>query len=224
MPTYTIDSGNTFIKVAKFENNILSKITRYTPEDFNPTFQKDEKIIFSNVSKNIIHKLPSSAIAAAGLIEDFKSTYDQSTFGVDRKIISHYLQKKFPNENILIIDAGSFITFDYIESGIHRGGPIYLGLGNYLKAYPAFSQNLPLVDNVKAGECANTKEAISTAFTQYLSMIKNEIQKFQTDQVIVTGGDARNFQDCADEQGDLMHHALFELSRDFDSSVLLPIT
>lgn len=224
MLTYTIDSGNTFVKVATFENDSLSKITHYSLDRFNPLFAKDAKIIFSNVSKDIIHKLPKSAISAAELIKDFKSTYDQSTFGVDRKIISNFIQKKFPKENILIVDAGSFITFDYLEEGIHRGGPIYLGLRNYLKSYPQFSEKLPLIEDIKAANCANTKEAISTAYYHYISMVKNQIKKYQSDQIIITGGDASHFSDCGVEQECLMHHALFELSRDFDSSVLLAIT
>lgn len=211
MLTYTIDSGNTFVKIAIFKDSDLIDIKRLNTHDFHFEFERDSRIIISNVSHDIISKLPAQAVDASKLIKDFKSTYDQSTLGIDRKVISYYLQRK-GIDNALIVDAGSFITFDEIRNGIHKGGAIYLGLQNYLKSYPTFSANLPLLEseNIEEG-CANTKQAISFAYKAYLSMIQNELQRFDQHEVYLTGGDAKLISSGQSIKDNLIHEALFSL-------------
>lgn len=208
MYTYTIDSGNTFIKVGQFRNETFLNVERYSINEFCINFTDNDSIIYSNVGEDIIHQLPPSAISAVDLIHNFNSTYDQSTYGNDRKIIAAYLLKKYPNENVLIIDAGSFITFDYLEKGTHRGGPIYVGLNNYLKSYFQFSKSLPLLNQIESGSCSNTQEAISTAFVDYLSMIKEKARDYHASRIIITGGDGESLSELGEIDPNLIHLAM----------------
>ena len=210
MLTYTIDSGNTFVKIGVFKGSTLEEVHRIKSEDFKFQFKDDSSIIYSNVSKDISNSIPDHAICASRLIKNFKTAYDKDRLGLDRKIISHYLQNQ-QSANTLLIDAGSFITFDEIRDGIHYGGPIYLGLVNYLRAYPTFSQNLPLIDPNNLGQDSSTKQAINKAFDDYLKMITGEIKKYSSYNIVITGGDAHYFAPFGEIDDNLMHKALFSL-------------
>ena len=45
-------------------------------------------------------------------------------------------------QNAVIVDAGSAITVDIIENGVHKGGFILLGLRRFMKSYPKISKKL----------------------------------------------------------------------------------
>ncbi|MFG1482849.1 type III pantothenate kinase [Halobacteriovorax sp. HFRX-2_2] len=212
MLTYTIDSGNTFIKIGIFKGRLLTSIEKLEIANFNFNFEEGAAIIYSNVSKEIKEFLPKDAINALSLITEFNSTYDSKKIGADRKIISRYLQKYYPQEKILLVDAGSFITFDEIDHGLHKGGPIFLGLGNYLKAYPQFSANLPdITGAIDTKALTNTRQAISYAYDSYLNMIVSEIKKFSDHRILVTGGDGYHFKELGEFQENLIHDALINL-------------
>ncbi|POB13969.1 type III pantothenate kinase [Halobacteriovorax sp. DA5] len=211
MQTYTIDSGNTFLKIGVFKDSILRDVKKLNISDFSFKFEESAPIIYSNVSKEITDLLPERAENANDLIRDFKTTYDPNKLGIDRKVISHYLQKNFPNEKLLLVDTGSFITFDEIDHGKHLGGPIFLGLANYLKSYPEFSANLPLLSEIDINDMTNTEQAISHAYMAYLEMIISQVKKYNQHRVILTGGDSHKLKDCGEIQSELIHHALFSL-------------
>lgn len=212
MLTYTIDFGNTFTKIAIFNNSTLLEIVKLETKSFDFKFQNDSLILYSNVSKDFKNLLPNDAIDASALIKNFKTTYDESKLGADRKVISYYLQRQ-GIKNALLVDAGSFITFDIIENNIHLGGPIYLGLGNYLKSYPHFSEHLPLIDaHDSHQEVNNTKAAIQKAFDAYLKMINSEVTRINTDRIIITGGDANLLSPTGENlDQQIIHEALFSL-------------
>jgi type III pantothenate kinase len=53
----------------------------------------------------------------------------------------------FPNSNILVIDAGTCITYDFIDkNGVYQGGAISPGINLKLKALNTFTQKLPLIE------------------------------------------------------------------------------
>ncbi|MFG1485837.1 type III pantothenate kinase [Halobacteriovorax sp. RZ-2] len=215
MLTYTIDSGNTFLKIGVFQNNTLTDVKKLSIHNFDFTFKENSSVIYSNVSKEINQLLPLCAINANDLIKDFKTSYDPKKLGIDRKVISYFLQKRFPNEKLLLVDMGSFITFDEINNGTHLGGPIFLGLNNYLKSYPKFSANLPLLNEIKLEDIANTEQAISHAYVAYSEMIITQVKKYNQHRIILTGGDSEKLKDYGEIQNNLIHQALFSLQNSF---------
>ena len=85
------------------------------------------------------------------------------TLGYDRVagIVGAY--SEYPNENILVIDAGTAITYDFIDSeGQFYGGNISPGIRMRLQALHKFTARLPLVEStgdiVPLGQ--TTEEAI----------------------------------------------------------------
>ncbi|MCL4147183.1 UNVERIFIED_CONTAM: hypothetical protein GTU68_066929, partial [Idotea baltica] len=79
-----------------------------------------------------------------------KSTYQSpKTLGVDRAAAAVGANFLYPNNNCLVIDLGTCITYDLIDaSGIHRGGGISPGIEMRLKSMHKFTSKLPIV-NVK---------------------------------------------------------------------------
>ena len=66
--------------------------------------------------------------------------------GVDRIALVSASVEKFPNNNVLIIDAGTCITYDFITSKNHYlGGAISPGVQTRYKALNNLTANLPLL-------------------------------------------------------------------------------
>ena len=126
----TIDVGNTNIKVAVFEQfNLIDKFV----------FQKNN---FQNNFKIILKKYPNhlkAVISSVSLSEDddilwlkkqihvieinsetkfpFKNGYSTpKTLGIDRMVLAAGAVIEYPNQNILIIDAGTCVTYDFITT------------------------------------------------------------------------------------------------------------
>ncbi len=69
-----------------------------------------------------------------------------STLGRDRLAAAVGASTLFPGSNLLIIDAGTCITYDFVTSGpVFIGGNIAPGLQMRLKAMDQMTANLPLV-------------------------------------------------------------------------------
>jgi len=155
-----IDIGNTQIKVAVFDHTslvyqdnidavkivsvlknlaekyaisdvILSHVAKIDAEDLNQM-----KSIFKILVLNHKTKLP------------FINKYlTPSTLGVDRLALVAGAVNKFPTENVLVIDAGSCITYDFVNSrSEYFGGSISPGIEMRYKSVNSFTANLPLLD------------------------------------------------------------------------------
>ena len=69
------------------------------------------------------------------------------TLGKDRvaAVVGAYMQK--PGRNLLVIDAGTAITYDFIDSkGIFHGGNITPGMTIRFKALHNYTRRLPMLD------------------------------------------------------------------------------
>lgn len=68
------------------------------------------------------------------------------SLGKDRLAASIGAYSLYPNQAILVVDAGTAITFDFIsEKGIYKGGCISPGLEMRFKALHTFTKKLPLI-------------------------------------------------------------------------------
>jgi type III pantothenate kinase len=69
------------------------------------------------------------------------------TLGMDRLAAATGAYMQHPGENLLVIDAGTAITFDFVdENGCYKGGNISPGPELRFKALHYFTDKLPLID------------------------------------------------------------------------------
>lgn len=123
------------------------------------------------------------------------------TLGKDRLAAAVGANQLFPDKNILVIDAGTAITFDLIsENNEYMGGNISPGLNTRFKALQHFTGKLPLVcpDKTFPEIGTDTESAIRAGVQlgivfevkQYIRHFNNLYQNLQ---IIITGGDAKFF-------------------------------
>lgn len=120
------------------------------------------------------------------------------TLGKDRLAAAVGANELFPNQNILVIDAGTAITYDLVsEKNQFVGGNISPGLQMRYKALNHFTGKLPLVsysDEVQLiGK--NTTDAIRAGVQNgIIYEIDRTIELFNTNyqnlQLVMTGGDS----------------------------------
>ena len=207
-----VDIGNTSTKIGFFRNHELLKIVSLAYEDVAACIneQQVEQVIISSVSK------PVEPIISQIRKEIYVLDFDYSTkipfninydgkIGLDRIAGIMAARHLYSDENVLIIDAGTCLTFDLKgKNGEYKGGRISPGFQMRLKAMHHFTEKLPAVSVVN-----NNKEFFSFLGNGTESAmrsgvyfgIKDEVdgliskldQKFSTLKVLICGGDAKIF-------------------------------
>lgn len=207
-----IDVGNTRVKVAVFNNSELIHNEIFTSEsllkgviNIVEKYQCRNAIISSvgSVKKSDLIQLK----AKINLLElnsetkiPFKNAYaTPKTLGVDRIALIASAVLNFPNKNVLVIDAGSCITYDFISSdAVYVGGAISPGLNMRYKAMHNFTKKLPLlepsesymliggstIDCMHSGVIFGVLNEIDSAICQYKEK-KDDLT------VVLTGGDVK---------------------------------
>jgi len=207
-----VDIGNTFIKSAVFsqQNMIWQSKTKFDaflvelkqtmlnyPMIDNLMYSTSGKlhpelINFFNKNFNVVtfnHKSPLP----------FNNLYETpATLGLDRIALIAAAHHLYPKKNVLVIDAGTCITYDLItENKNYVGGNISPGLKMRFKALHHYTANLPelKLENPKTFPLGkNTKDAILNGVIQGVSSeIDQNIERYISDYkdltVILTGGD-----------------------------------
>lgn len=120
------------------------------------------------------------------------------TLGKDRLAAAIGANELFPDQNILVIDAGTAITYDLVSANNqYLGGNISPGLQMRFKALNEFTGKLPLVEssNYYPEIGKNTTEAVRAGVQNgILFEIERTIELFANNypdlRVILTGGDS----------------------------------
>lgn len=214
----TIDIGNTTIKIGVFNNEELIDFKRYEGNDIASVIDfvnelKPDACIISSTShntesiKNDIHEIaPQTQVILFNHKTriPIKNSYQTpETLGMDRlaAVIGAYSQK--PNNDILVIDAGTAITYDIITSaGEYIGGNISVGIDMRFKALNKFTSKLPLIssEGEKTPIGTNTETAIRCGV---IDGVKHEIEgfinhftiKYPQLLVFLTGGNELDFEE-----------------------------
>jgi len=208
-----IDIGNTNTKVVIFDKENIIRNDRYA------TFDKDD-LQYYFMKYSIKYAIISSVgINEQSLVEELKNYCDvlefdhttllpiknryatPKTLGKDRLAAVVGAWDEFKERNILVIDAGSCITYDIITNkGEYRGGAISPGLNMRFKALNTFTQRLPLITIADASPTIgdDTKSSITAGVlngTVYEmdGMISTYKELFENIVVIITGGDMNYF-------------------------------
>ena len=205
-----LDLGNTLAKLAvfddelieqrsfeiKFIDNNISDLLKLFPNIKNLIVCSVKKIVFNFEKynfKNIHFVSEKSKIP-------FKNFYTtKNSLGNDRVALVSRASLKYPNKNVLIIDAGSCVTYDFLnENNQYLGGAISPGLNMRFKSLNNYTDNLPLVkpksrnrseigftthDSIDIGVSNGIIYEIQGFIDQYSSKYKNLT-------VILTGGNS----------------------------------
>jgi len=202
----TIDEGNTTTKVAVFdEDKILQKLSQ---ADFGlvSTFaQKADRVILSSVKSSssylaISHSffLSLDANTPTPIVNRYATP---ETLGKDRLALAVGAHHLFPQQDVLIMDFGTCLTYDFLKSeGHYLGGGISPGLNMRFKALHQFTDGLPLVNPTPTADLiGNSTEnsilsgVINGMFSEIDGIIQRYSTKYPNLKTIITGGDANFF-------------------------------
>ena len=205
-----IDIGNTAVKVYLFknneifkkevlnENNLIHSLKLFPINDIS-------NIICSSVTKSykdqlseIFKKSNYYDFSDNKLKLPFKNNYEAKTLGQDRIGLISSAVMKFKDQNSLVIDIGTCITYDFIDSkNIYYGGAISPGIRMRYSSFNDYTSNLPLVkfQDVNKTIGTNTEESLHIGvnngivgeINQYINNLKKSYSEFN---VIITGGDS----------------------------------
>ncbi|HPR60245.1 MAG TPA: type III pantothenate kinase, partial [Prolixibacteraceae bacterium] len=124
------------------------------------------------------------------------------TLGKDRLAAAVGANYVYPNTNLLIIDAGTAITYDFVNnSNQYKGGFITPGINMRFKALHHFTQKLPLLQAIAPQhiEGINTELSIIGGIQYGIEgEAKQIIEHFKLGtnklMIILTGGDTKYFE------------------------------
>jgi type III pantothenate kinase len=210
-----IDIGNTSTKAALFSDDKLVFNKNYetlTLADVQ-TLLKEFNIVRSIVSnvKNEdleLEQLLTNQTQFLSLNQQtplpFTNLYTTSaTLGKDRIALVAAAATHFAKTDVLVIDAGTCITYDFIDkNGNYLGGSIAPGVSLRLKALHQYTGKLPLVDfsenkrpkfigdstidSIKSGVFYGVKLEIEGVIAEYT-------KRYENIQPVITGGNAEMF-------------------------------
>lgn len=199
----TLDFGNTTAKFALFSEQ--GELVNSGPFTNTQPFENLPltNCIFSTVKKEIpwLTNLPCPIHLFGPTLKLPVSIQYQTphTLGPDRLAAvlgAHYLLK--PNNPALVIDAGTCITFDWLDNNNnYLGGAISPGIQMRYKALHQFTGKLPLVSHEPAEPMPGNSTGnsiLSGVQTGIIGEINYQIQlfneKYPASSVFLTGGDA----------------------------------
>ncbi len=207
-----IDIGNTRSKIAVFDQQVIIEkiITQCLDNELlDKVFNQYpiKAVILSVVGKRIDNTIEKKIKAwkkpfihlAYGTSLPIKNNYKTpETLGQDRLAGVIGATHLFPNENCLVIDAGTCITYDFITATqIYIGGSISPGLSMRYRAMHEFTAALPLLNKQRLNTFVgyNTVTSMQTGVEFGLSFeiqgfIENYFNNYGQIKVIITGGDA----------------------------------
>ena len=206
----TVDIGNTTIKLVVFDSSKV--VSRYVTAH-DDVLDMQDLINTYAIQNSIVSTVTTSEFPWMSLLTKnthcirvnhairipFTSSYSPfEQLGLDRVVGLSAAIKMFPEEDVLVIDAGTCITYDLINAQAHHlGGSISPGLGMRYRAMHEFTDALPKLDvnSPNTFPPSNTQEAIhhgviDGACAEIQAFIAQYTHNFSNFKVILTGGDA----------------------------------
>lgn len=215
-----IDEGNTRVKLAVFHQNKLlhfEAVPKLSPTILQ-TMQKQFPLLTNVILSSV--RLPQVEIMTflntqfQFFIELSHNTYlpisnnyhTPKTLGKDRIAGVVAGNHMYPNTDLLVIDAGTCITYDCITAkGCYEGGSISPGIAMRFKSLPHFTAKLPLVDVSSVQQAIppligkSTLGAIQSGIAngvaaEFWGIVHQYRQLYPKIKVIITGGDLHFFE------------------------------
>ncbi len=210
----SIDLGNTRAKLGLFDKEQLVRLERV--EELNPDLLA-QKLEQWKVKAGILSSVVDHDPKIEKLLQDchhhvilthktripITNRYSTpETLGRDRLSSVIGANHIYPNRNILVIDAGTCIKFDFIDKDAnYLGGAISPGIWMRLKAMHHFTDKLPMIPVEDTfpliGDSTKTSlqsGALSGAVAELNGIIGEYEQRYDNLMVMLTGGDASFFE------------------------------
>ncbi|GGF76967.1 type III pantothenate kinase [Wenyingzhuangia marina] len=208
-----IDEGNTRIKLAVFKDVQLVDLMISNVKDFKEAIDNIlgkhdiKSLMISSVTDEVNHIVDDLPVVHKVFLSHetslpFANLYETpKTLGVDRMALVTGAWSQFPNQNSLVIDAGTCVTYDFInKEGQYLGGAISPGLKMRFKSMSFFTKKLPDLE-IPLGTVEiigkSTKQSMESGVLngmvfEMVGAIEHYQQKFKDVNIILTGGDANS--------------------------------
>lgn len=209
-----LDFGNTRVKMGIFESGILKRVD--VLNNRHAEFEKSVIHYIQSLAPKSLVWVASGFVPDSILkvLEEYKavpfsaetqlhhSTCYKSphSLGLDRKLNMEAAFVEFPNQNTLVIDAGTCITYDLLNSeGIHVGGAISPGWRMRLRAMNEFTAALPLAEAAEVDIIGvDTETSLQSGAYHGMRSEMNETirqyeERYPNLNVVLTGGDGESF-------------------------------
>jgi type III pantothenate kinase len=207
-----VDSGNTYSKIGWFSGNTL---IRYEVNlEFDELIKQiksapPELLLYSSVSKPLDDfkralqlDIPVLYLTSSTPVPIKKNYETPHTLGADRIAAAVGAYTLFPNQDIVVIDMGTCITYDLLSSqGIFEGGIISPGVRMRFKAMSSFTKRLPLIepegfpDLVGKSTSQAMQSGVMNGLLHEMEGIIDSYKEFSPScKVIICGGDSTIFE------------------------------
>lgn len=213
-PVLVVDAGNTFLKVALFENGEITNVQRVKQTEkteliaLYDAFGRPEVCLSSVLNKLETNELFSlfEHCFVVNQSSDLPITLDyrtKETLGIDRicNAVASYSLRNSRTKASVSIDIGTCVKFDFVnESGSYLGGSISPGIQLRYQSMHDYTANLPLLS--EKGNCQligqSTYESMQSGVMNGMqSEIDHFIDRYRQENgdltFFVTGGDAQFF-------------------------------
>jgi type III pantothenate kinase len=205
-----IDFGNSLQKLALYEGKEMSVKQTFaglTADQMSSWLAANgpfDGIILSSVAKDSpeFERILSGTAPLVILDENtplpIKNLYETpATLGKDRLAAAVGVFALYPGKNVLSIDAGTCITYDFLtKNGEYLGGGISPGVRMRLRAMNAFTGKLPLVELREFHDLVgkNTEESILSGVIRGVTEEIKGLAGLYSEQygeviTVITGGD-----------------------------------
>lgn len=205
-----IDAGNTRVKVFVFEEDSVVFSVISDEDSLSENFEKIflnfsiSKIILSSVGALkekievfLMGKAPILVLSNETKVSFVNKYKTPKTLGVDRIALVAAAATMFPNQNVLVIDAGTCVTYDFLNAkNEYLGGAISLGIQMRYKALNVFTEKLPKLDFLAPENFIgnDTNSSIHSGVVNGLVAEINGViaaykEKYSELTIVLTGGD-----------------------------------
>jgi type III pantothenate kinase len=207
----TIDVGNSRVKAAVFEKDRILEHFVFSSIDLEKNilnilkkFSSITDLVLSSVINSEFNGLLNleKEIKVHFIDHEFKFPFvncylTPQTLGIDRMVLAAGAVIQFPKKNRLIIDAGTCLTYDFVdEFNNYLGGAISPGFNLRYKALNHYTAKLPLLtlDNPENFIGNTTNSAIHSGVVNGIiheidGFIDDYKSKYSNFIIILTGGD-----------------------------------
>lgn len=206
-----IDCGNTLIKVAAFSGDSMERKLVFSSANDLQTYLSDKDfhtVLISSVSVPAVQvlewvhaskKLQLNATLPLPINNKYKTPH---TLGVDRIAAVCGAINIYPGRNCLVIDAGTAITYDFIDADKNYwGGAISPGIAMRFNALHTLTERLPLISATEHFKLVgdSTESCIqSGVLNGVIGEMKEFIESYRKLYpdlgVVLTGGDTFFFE------------------------------
>lgn len=209
-----VDIGNSTSKIALFDGTRMvmrKRLSANFAEEMSALAQTApiDAVAYSSVSEpqrhivECLRRIAPKVLEVKGnvptpLLCDYRTP---ETLGSDRLAAAVGAATLCPDTELLVIDAGTCITYDFVGADRHyKGGNISPGLGMRLRALHDQTARLPLVDaeGETPGTGKDTQTAIRCGVVRGMAYeidgyIRHFMQQYPQGRVFLTGGNAYRF-------------------------------